>query len=289
MLQPIHAEFSIAAAMEDQQNQKRKREFHRQSSQTEEEPIEPSHKRTTSRSGTNYNANIFRVAADTLHDEECREDPVDEHDHEELNSTLNSYRGQSDVQFQCVQEASSRPLDDEEDEDLTTLVHAYRRQHEGQTLVVTPTEPLDLPLSPKEQRCDYMMFSPVSSFFHPAILRATTICESASDILCGQDPPEVDSRPTSPHVYQEAHHEPDAATSSRRTSLGDTVIAEEKEREAPSWLNAPSTFNWSIPKSNAVSSPWTGVFQLGSSWVKMTPWWLHHIMLCKSRLKTPRV
>ena len=265
MIQPIHAEFSIAAAMEDQQNQKRKREFHRQSSQTEEEPVEPSHKRSTSRSGTNYNANIFRVAANTVHDEESREDPVDEEHDDELNSLVNSYRRQRDVGFQCVQGASSRPLD--EDEHLS-LVNAYRRQHEEETLgVVSPLEPLDLPLSPKEQEsCDYMTFSPVSSFFHPAILRATTICESASDILCGQDPPEVDSRPTSPHVYQEEHEdEHDATAATRRTSLGDTVIAEEKEREAPSWLNASSTFNWSIPKSNAGSSPWTGVFQLGSS------------------------
>ncbi|KAL3778900.1 hypothetical protein ACHAWO_007866 [Cyclotella atomus] len=207
----IDAEFSIASAMADAHN-KRKRDFLRLASHTSIDEEAPSHKRTTSRN----NASIFRAAVSS-HDVEEREDPADD------------------------------------DDDELTLVNAYRSREEPSTVVVAPSspEPLDLPSSPKvEQQCDYLTFSPVSSFFHPAILRATTICESASDIFCG-DPPEVDSRPCTPQVDCDGD-----ATEALST------VEEKKERERPSWLTGTPAFNWSIP-SKSGSSPWT--FQLGSS------------------------
>lgn len=137
----------------------------------------------------------------------------------------------------------------EPDDDEINLVNAYRSRHEEQS-VQTSSEPLyDVP-SPQHQ-CDYS-FSPVPSFFHPAILRATTICESASDIFCG-DPPEVDSRPCSPlHIGEASDDACDEVTEKKK-----------EEREVPSWLNGTPAFNWNISKSGV--SPWTGVFQFGSS------------------------
>jgi hypothetical protein len=210
----IGAEFSIASAIDAQH--KRKRDFLRQASQTSVEDEVRCHKRTTSKNNA-----IFRtVASDASHDEEEREDPAEE-------------------------------------EDELMLVNAYRSRHVDEVNTHqegTSTEPLDLPLSPKHDECDFMNFSPISSFFHPAILRATTICESASDIFCG-DPPEVDSRPCSP---QECETVPENGKSTE-------ALEEKKEREPPSWLTGTPTFNWSIPNTNSAQSLWTGVFQLGSS------------------------
>jgi hypothetical protein len=205
--EPIDAEFSIASAMADSHN-KRKRDFLRLASHTSIDEEAPCHKRTTS------NASIFRAAVST-HDVEEREDPADEDD--ELN-----------------------------------LVNAYRFREET-TVTQSSPEPLDLPSPKVEQQCEYLTFSPVSSFFHPAILRATTICESASDIFCG-DPPEVDSRPATPQVDCDGE-------ATEALEVGNSE--EKKEREKPSWLTGTPAFNWSISKSNAGSSPWS--FQLGSS------------------------
>lgn len=204
----ITAELSVIPSMEEHQN-KRKRDFLRQASQTSVDDEVRCHKRTNSKNA------IFRISP---HDVEVREEA-------------------------------------EFDEDELNLVNAYRSRH-SQEENESRREPLNLPSTPVDRQCEYLTFSPVTSFFHPAILRATTICESASDIFCG-DPPEMESRPSSPQEFETSAKvsEPDAAAKEKR-----------KERETPSWLNGPSrTFNWSIPKSSSGSSPWTGVFQLGSS------------------------
>ena len=208
--EPMTAELSITQVMEEHQN-KRKRDFLRQASQTSIDDEVRCHKRTNSKNV------IFRISP---HDVEEREEAECDIEEDELN-----------------------------------LVNAYRNRHAQEENEARP-EPLNLPSTPVDRQCEYLTFSPVTSFFHPAILRATTICESASDIFCG-DPPEMESRPCSPQELE----------TSAKASESDAADQEgRKEREAPSWLNGPSrTFNWSIPKSSSGSSPWTGVFQLGSS------------------------
>ena len=186
---------------------------------------------------------FIRQASQTSIDDEVR-------CHKRSNS-----RNNASIFRTAAQDVEERQEPDDDDEEEVNLVNAYRsrnevHQHDG--AAHAKPEPLDLP-SPKNQECDYMTFSPVSSFFHPAIMRATTICESASDIFCGE-PPEVESRPCSPQQFGEA-----------TTACNESILEEKKERDAPSWLTSTPAFSWSISKSNASPSPWSGVFQLGSS------------------------
>ncbi|KAL3784181.1 hypothetical protein HJC23_001380 [Cyclotella cryptica] len=238
-------DFSIESMISDQQTlHKRKREsLVKQTSSVRMRPIiddeeedydECSYlKRTTSRNASV----IFTTASE---DSERRDNPAEDAEEDDFDNalSLSHYRHNSifrrDDECEDEQEKSELLLDKE-----------------------------ILSSSLKEDNDDDITFSPVSAFFHPAILRATTICESASDIFPCGEPPEVDSRPVSPQadeVYDD-HFEP--VKSSHNGKMYDS--------EFPSWLNGtPRAFNWAIPaKTNTTplfgSSPWTGVFQLGSS------------------------
>jgi hypothetical protein len=176
---------------------------------------------------------------------------ADDEDHEFKSHKRTASRNTSSIFTRLASEDSERrdsPIDDEDDEEEMMLVNAY---HNSNQAMISPTS-----------KQDYnMAFSPVSSFFHPAILRATTICESASDICpFGGDPPEVDSRPSSPVDAIGDVRDEITKTSESKCKKDDC--------ERPSWLTGtPRAFNLTL-KSDAptlFSSPWSGVFQLGSS------------------------
>ncbi|KAL7489760.1 hypothetical protein ACHAW6_015474 [Cyclotella cf. meneghiniana] len=200
----------------------------------------------------------------------------DEEDYDECKSLKRSTSRNVSVIFTTASEDSERrdnPADDAEEHDFEhslTLSHyrrnsIFRREDDCEDEQEKSEPSLDkeiLSSSLKDDNYDDLSFSPVSSFFHPAILRATTICESASDIFPCGDPPEVDSRPVSPQVDEvnNEYCEPVKFSDERKN-----------DGELPSWLTGPPrALNWAIPaKTNTTplfgSSPWTGVFQLGSS------------------------
>ena len=95
----------------------------------------------------------------------------------------------------CEDAEQREEIDDYEEDDELSLVNAYRCRDQENTEKETH-EPLDLQIISSKEDTDYP-YSPVLSFLHPALLRATTICESASDIFFG-DPPEMGSRSCSP-------------------------------------------------------------------------------------------
>jgi hypothetical protein len=235
----------LSSIFSDQQN-KRKREssiaFTSSLVDADDYVLPKSHKRVNSRS----TSPVFATASDDHESREAPVDDIDEDDFEEEMNLVNAYRTNS-----IFRREDQRQQQDE--------------REEGATLIKN-----DILSSSKHQEAyEEISCSPVSSFFHPAILRATTICESTSE-LCYSDPPEIDSRPASPCREEECE---DRCGVDEFKQADAEVEAE--QQQLPSWLTAPPPpFNWSLPKGGTStastqlfgSTPWTGgMFHLGSS------------------------